>query len=209
MVEVGKTCRKCGEWRALDGFHAKRDNSDGRDNKCKSCVLASRKAYRAANPERVAAANRAYREANSDRLRAYSKRYRELNRERLDAAARERYWSDPTYRRRQRALVAAWVADHPDYMAQHYRAKRAKRAGVRSEPFDPAAIWDGICALCGGELDASVSYPDPMSKSLDHIIPLARGGTHTLNNVQWAHLVCNLRKGVSLDAPDERFNQSA
>ena len=33
-----------------------------------------------------------------------------------------------------------------------------------------------------------------MSASLDHIVPLSQGGTHTLGNVQLAHLVCNERK---------------
>ena len=60
----------------------------------------------------------------------------------------------------------------------------------------------GVCALCGEPVDANDyimdgetfiagnSYP-----SVDHIIPLSRGGCHTWNNVQLAHRVCNSRKG--------------
>ncbi|WP_158070491.1 HNH endonuclease [Streptomyces luteocolor] len=33
-----------------------------------------------------------------------------------------------------------------------------------------------------------------MSPSLDHVIPLSRGGSHRRDNVQLAHLRCNLRK---------------
>jgi 5-methylcytosine-specific restriction endonuclease McrA len=36
--------------------------------------------------------------------------------------------------------------------------------------------------------------PDPMSPSLDHILPLSKGGTHEPRNVQLAHLGCNVRK---------------
>lgn len=35
-----------------------------------------------------------------------------------------------------------------------------------------------------------------MGASLDHIIPLSRGGHHTADNVQAAHLACNHRKGA-------------
>lgn len=52
------------------------------------------------------------------------------------------------------------------------------------------------CALCGEPVDFDLAYPDPFSKSLDHIRPLARGGFHTLLNCQLAHLVCNMSKGA-------------
>ena len=44
------------------------------------------------------------------------------------------------------------------------------------------------------KVDKDLMWPDPMSASLDHIVPLSRGGTHTLDNVQLAHLACNERK---------------
>ena len=34
-----------------------------------------------------------------------------------------------------------------------------------------------------------------MSATLDHVIPLAKGGAHARANVRCAHLICNLRKG--------------
>ena len=37
-----------------------------------------------------------------------------------------------------------------------------------------------------------------MAASLDHIIPLSQGGTHTYNNVQLAHFLCNISKRDSL-----------
>lgn len=30
--------------------------------------------------------------------------------------------------------------------------------------------------------------------TIDHIIPLSKGGTHTYNNVQLAHYICNSKK---------------
>ena len=52
------------------------------------------------------------------------------------------------------------------------------------------------CGICQNALDPTLVYPDPMSSSLDHIVPLSRGGIDSAENVQAAHLVCNQRKGA-------------
>lgn len=38
-------------------------------------------------------------------------------------------------------------------------------------------------------------WPDPMSASVNHIVPLSQGGSHTLANAQCAYLTCNCSKG--------------
>ena len=43
------------------------------------------------------------------------------------------------------------------------------------------------CGICEGEIDYSLKAPDPESFEVDHIIPLARGGTDELANKQAAH----------------------
>lgn len=50
------------------------------------------------------------------------------------------------------------------------------------------------CQLCHKKVNKHLSAPHPMSASLDHIIPLARGGTHEPSNCQLAHLTCNSTK---------------
>jgi len=48
-----------------------------------------------------------------------------------------------------------------------------------------------ICQICGKKVKRDLSFPDPLSASIDHIIPLANGGTHEPKNVQLAHFICN------------------
>ena len=48
-----------------------------------------------------------------------------------------------------------------------------------------------VCALCGMPLDKSLKYPDPLSISIDHILPVALGGKSTIDNLQATHLICN------------------
>lgn len=61
---------------------------------------------------------------------------------------------------------------------------------------------NGICSICGNMCDyndyketeegyfiSGKNYP-----SIDHIIPVTKGGTHTWDNVQLAHMICNSLK---------------
>lgn len=47
------------------------------------------------------------------------------------------------------------------------------------------------CRLCNQKVAADQVAPHPLAPVLDHIIPLARGGTHEAANVQCAHFLCN------------------
>ncbi len=38
----------------------------------------------------------------------------------------------------------------------------------------------------------------PTEIHYDHVIPLARGGSHTFENIRISHGACNMRKGVKL-----------
>lgn len=53
------------------------------------------------------------------------------------------------------------------------------------------------CYLCGEPIDYEAHHLDPMSFTIEHITPLARGGTDTLDNIGPAHRKCNRSKGDS------------
>lgn len=55
-----------------------------------------------------------------------------------------------------------------------------------------------ICWICGDKADPSAKWPDPRSPTLDHIIPLSKGGADHPNNVACAHAGCNRRKWDSI-----------
>lgn len=80
----------------------------------------------------------------------------------------------------------------------NWHKRRAQKATTQVETLRPADIYERdiwLCGLCSTPVDPDVSWPDPQSASLDHISPLSKGGTHTYENVQLAHLSCNVSKG--------------
>ena len=54
----------------------------------------------------------------------------------------------------------------------------------------------GFCGICNEYIDLRLAHPDPMSFSIDHIIPRSLGGTHSFTNLQAAHLGCNAKRGI-------------
>lgn len=83
-------------------------------------------------------------------------------------------------------------------VVQMRRRARKHRAFVAE--VSPVRIFerDGWrCRLCRRKVRRDAQVPHPLAPVLDHVIPLARGGTHEPSNVQCAHFRCNSRKGTS------------
>lgn len=106
----------------------------------------------------------------------------------------------------------------PDvYQAANCRRSNRKRAvahGGKSAPVNRFEIFerDGwVCGVCGDAIDPTLVRPDMRSVSLDHIVPLARGGDHVPENCQAAHLGCNISKGcrVGPQPPGEAGRRGA
>lgn len=102
-------------------------------------------------------------------------------------------------RRRKYCSEKCWIKSPPGYQKYikgDYR-KRARRFGVDYEPLDRNAIFgrdNWTCGICKEPVDPELSYPDRMSASLDHVVPLSKGGSHVESNVQCAHWECNILK---------------
>jgi len=80
------------------------------------------------------------------------------------------------------------------------RASRRLRITVGGEEqlVTRVAIYERdnwVCQLCMKPIDRTLRYPEPMSASLDHIIPLSKGGENSAENFQASHLVCNISVG--------------
>ena len=96
-----------------------------------------------------------------------------------------------------KARAAAWKIDNRDMAKDSDHRRRAAMRGSATGPIDYVKVWDrdgGCCWICRKPVDQTLTYPDPMYRSWDHVIPVIKGGSHTMENVALSHLVCNTSK---------------
>lgn len=88
------------------------------------------------------------------------------------------------------------------------RRRRERKLTYKSIPLNALIERDGgICQICGEPIDATDGWFDERDvfhigrnyPTVDHIIPLMRGGDNTWDNVQLAHLHCNSAKRDRVD----------
>lgn len=79
---------------------------------------------------------------------------------------------------------------------RHIRRERARARALRASPWWKAQLAKGECHYCHGHF-----APDQLT--MDHVIPVARGGTSDKSNVVPACFPCNQAK--SAQTPAERI----
>lgn len=90
-----------------------------------------------------------------------------------------------------------------------WAARGAIRRGILEhyEAFDPFIVFDRdgwACRSCGVETPRYLrGTGDPRSPELDHVVPLSRGGPHTIDNTQCLCRRCNMAKGAKLGQADQ------
>jgi 5-methylcytosine-specific restriction endonuclease McrA len=53
-----------------------------------------------------------------------------------------------------------------------------------------------LCQLCLDPIDFELPTSDPLSRSVDHVVPVRAGGTDDPGNLWLAHIDCNRKKGA-------------
>lgn len=88
-----------------------------------------------------------------------------------------------------------------------YSARPERNPAIRSQWEHNKKIiltTQSICGICGLPVDKSLKFPDPMSATVDHIIPVSkRGDPVALENLQLAHRICNRAKSDKLPENNE------
>src|SRR3990167_667290 len=88
---------------------------------------------------------------------------------------------------------------------------KALKRGTAVEQVDPMDIFDRdewTCRLCLLPIDTALRHPHRLSATIDHVVPLSRGGSHTRENLQAAHLSCNSSKGNRIGGPSNLWVSS-
>lgn len=91
-----------------------------------------------------------------------------------------------------------WQKANPEVVRDIANRRRAKKVSGEFEKIDRDLVFERdsyVCKLCRMPLDMNAKFPHPLSPTLDHIIPLNKGGHHLYVNLQAAHFRCNTAKG--------------
>ena len=138
------------------------------------------------------------RRAKADRMRDYMKTLRNAAGE--VGCRYQQYQREGSKRRRE--TLGHWRQLYPESAARIDARRRMRVQSATVEAFAPRDVYerDGwVCRLCLLPIDPTVAWSDSMSPSIDHRVPLAKGGEHSMANAQAAHLGCNSRKRDRLD----------
>lgn len=167
----------------------------------REAIVEREKARFRANPESRRAVARRYKAANPDKTKATAERFRRKHPERQAAWGAAWYQQNREYARQLQAAWRASKMQDPEWLKRERMRSREKQSRRREliresgEEFDLFEILerDGMmCHICGGEI------PSLDDLHFDHVIPLARGGAHSTENIKPSHAKCNLRKGARL-----------
>lgn len=152
------------------------------------------KTYYAANAAKIKAYHKAYYQAHAVKLAAQTKAYRAANADAVKAMSAAHYAANPE---RVIRRSKAWKLANPERASELSREsigrRRARKNGTIVTKADYAVIlakYGMRCHICGLDILTRADL------HFDHVIPLAKGGTHSPGNILPSHAFCNLSKGV-------------
>jgi len=162
-----KRCPGCGLDLPSSAFWRARSAADGLHSRCTDCERPKGARRYQENKDEMHRKNMEWRRANPERTR-------EIERRAKRRYSRKRYAEDPEYRRAHSERNAA-------------RRLRGREVGSFS-PGEWTAMLDFYerCCLCCGADGVTV----------DHVVPLSKGGSNALENIQPLCRSCNCRKGT-------------
>jgi hypothetical protein len=208
-MEQYKTCNKCLQTLPLEDFSPTKGGLYGVRAKCKRCCAKAAKDYRRRNPEKVIAYNAKYRKENPDKVAEHNRRFRESNpdygkkyhadhKESENLRKRLAYWEDPIkqairkkkarqenpekFRERNRK----YAANNQEKLNEKSARRRARKAQAPTFKLSKKEIWklyNSPCFYCGNP-----------GGTIEHVIPIARGGSHGIGNLVPCCGSCNYSK---------------
>ena len=160
-----KTCRTCGESLPFSDFNKNRSKKDGLQSDCRACTKTYLHQHYQKNKQQYAD----YHRENAQKRSGYMKRYYAKNKSYFAEKAKE------------------WRTANPERKAEIENRRRSRVANggvfvITDKELD--ALYASACANCGSKDNMTV----------DHVIPISRGGRHSIGNLQPLCGRCNTSK---------------
>lgn len=185
-----KRCPQCGEEKDLSEFYIDNNRKDGHTAYCKQCIAMNSHEYYLHNKEKCKERYDKWVSENKEYVRERSKQYRR-NKPEIEFNKQKRYRE--THKEKLYLKGKKYRETHKDYFNNKCRERKLSQQNVSDGTITLEAeqilfkSQNGKCDYCDCDLNM-------VGKHLDHIIPLSRGGLHTITNVHWVCPKCNMSK---------------
>ena len=158
-------------------------NEWNKSGDCKPCQRERKNRWQKNNPEKNAAAVRRWTERNREKVAEKAQRWAKENPKRKAETDRQ------------------WKRDNPEKRAA--QDSRRKTSKTKAGGSYSAAEWKALVEHCGGK--CLCCGRGDIALTVDHIVPVAKGGTSNIDNIQPLCGRCNFRKNDKII--DYRPNQ--
>jgi 5-methylcytosine-specific restriction endonuclease McrA len=174
-----KICKKCGESKPLVKFQPNKGCVGGRQYICRQCSI---------SPEAIARSERNKYAKHSEKIKQRVRQWNSENEEYRKEQKASYYQNNKEYfKKRNQEYYAA----HPEFFNLYAVRRRARKVAAGGS--FTVAQWRELCARYG---NACLCCKRKRKLTKDHIIPLSKGGSNDISNIQPLCLPCNLSKGV-------------
>jgi 5-methylcytosine-specific restriction endonuclease McrA len=182
-----RTCARCDVSKPLE-LMVFNKTLGSYQNLCKGCKRVYDREYRERNRERLNAYDKERHAANPEYRRSQARQWAKDNKERHNENTKR--WSDAN-RDKQHAAEKAWRQKHPHKQREknHRRKARLYEGGGT---YDHSS-WLMLLERCGNQCLRCGSRDNI---TIDHVVPLARGGANLISNLQPLCKPCNSGKGA-------------
>lgn len=188
-----KTCSICGEEKPLCEFNKHIRTKDGLTASCRSCNQKRSRKYYQENKGKVAEINNRWKINNPEKVAEIKKKWLVSNPEKRRESVHKSY---EKHKEEKLAYSKKWRMENNDKRIFYEKSRRARIYGAEINDFNKRQ-WEEVlsehgnfCHYCGR---------DDVRMTMDHVIPLSKGGNHTKSNIVPACLSCNSKKNNRLD----------
>ncbi len=204
-----KVCNFCNKYKNTTDIN--------KNNKCKKCVADYNQRYWADNKEKISRQNKKYYKENKNEISRQNKKYYKENKDEI-LAQKKKYYKEnkdeiltqkkrhyienkdeilkyhKTYYKENKEEIAKhykkYCEEHPHILANNHARRYIHLESQEITKIEWLLIMDSCnwrCFYCGVKLDKQ-------NRSIDHFVPLAKGGRHSIENLVAACQSCNSSK---------------
>ena len=161
------------------------------------------KKYKLENREKIAERRKEYRLENREKIAEYAKKYRLENYEKF-SEYNKKYFSENSEKIAE--YNKKYHLENPNISREKNRKRRALKLQNGHSPYTEDEVLDLYgtnCHLCNQPIDLEsprrTGAPGwEFGLQIDHVLPITKGGSDTLENVKPAHGKCNVKKSSKI-----------